>query len=85
MDQKPEMHINQVRIVSKYNGETILRVEMYKLCQRSGKVCLSCGIKAVLIFLNQACAWFLKIDPVQIVCMRVCVCMCVCVRVCVRP
>ena len=27
-------------------------------------------------FLNQARAWFLKIDPVQIVCM----CMCVCVR-----
>ena len=28
-------------------------------------------------FLNQARAWFLKIDPVQIVCMCVCVCLCV--------
>ena len=27
-------------------------------------------------FLNQACAWFLKIDPVQIVSMCVCVCVC---------
>ena len=26
------------------------------------------------IFLNQVCAWFLIIDPVQIVSMRVCVC-----------
>ena len=41
-------------------------------------------------FLNQACAglwpaqaWFLKIDPVQIVSMRVCVCVCACVCVCV--
>ena len=25
-------------------------------------------------------AWFLKIDPVRIVGMRVCVCVCVCVR-----
>ena len=25
-------------------------------------------------FLNQARAWFLKIDPVRIVCMRACVC-----------
>ena len=31
-------------------------------------------------FLNQTHAWFLKIDPVQIVGMRVCVCACVCVR-----
>ena len=30
-------------------------------------------------FLNQARAWFLKIDPVRIVGMRVCVCVCVCV------
>ena len=30
-----------------------------------------------------ASAWFLKIDPVQIVSMRVCVCVCVCVFVCV--
>ena len=33
-------------------------------------------------FLNQACAghnaWFFKIDPVQIVYMRVCVCVCLC-------
>ena len=42
------------------------------------------------ILLNQVCAshwparaWFLKIDPVQIICMRVCVCVSVCV--CVRP
>ena len=27
-----------------------------------------------------ACAWFLKIDPMQIVCMCVCLCVCVCVR-----
>ena len=39
-------------------------------------------------FLNQvraglqlACTWFLKIDPVQIVSMRVHVCACVCVSV----
>ena len=30
-----------------------------------------------------ACAWFLKIDSVQIVGMCVCVCVCVCV--CLRP
>ena len=30
------------------------------------------------IFLNQACIWFLKIDPVRIVGMRVRVCVCVC-------
>ena len=30
-------------------------------------------------FLNQARAWFLKINPVRIVGMRVCVCVCVCV------
>ena len=44
------------------------------------------------ILLNQAraghrpaCAWFLKIDPVRIIGMRVrvCVCVCVCVYVCV--
>ena len=42
------------------------------------------------LFLNQACAgcrptraWFLKIDPVRIVGMRVRVCVCVCVCVCV--
>ena len=29
--------------------------------------------------LRTACAWFLKIDPMQIVCM--CVCLCVCVYV----
>ena len=34
-------------------------------------------------FLKQARAWFLKIHPVRIVCMRVCVCVCVCV--CPRP
>ena len=28
-------------------------------------------------------AWFLKIDPVWIVSMRVCVCVCICVSVCV--
>ena len=43
-------------------------------------------------FLNQAhtghrpaCAWFLKIDPVWIVYMRVYVCVCVCVCVCMCP
>ena len=48
----------------------------------------------LLLLLNQAhagCrtahAWFLKIDPVQIVGMRVrvCACVCVCVCVCVCP
>ena len=40
----------------------------------------------ILLFLNQAHAWFLKINPVRIVGMHVCVyvCVCVCVRVCVR-
>ena len=33
-------------------------------------------------FLNQARAWFLKIDAVRIVGMRVRVCVCVCVCVC---
>ena len=28
----------------------------------------------------QASAWFLKIDPVRIVGMRVCLCVCLCVR-----
>ena len=28
------------------------------------------------MFLNQATAWFLKIDPMRIVGMRVCVCVC---------
>ena len=28
-------------------------------------------------FFNQACAWFLKVDPVRIVGMHVCVCVCV--------
>ena len=37
-----------------------------------------------VVFLNQARAWFLKIDPVRIVGMRVRVCACVCVCVCVR-
>ena len=36
-----------------------------------------------LKFLSQARAWFLKVEPVQIVSMYVCVCVCVCV--CVRP
>ena len=35
------------------------------------------------MFLNQARAWFLKVDPVRIVSM--CVCLHVCVCVCVRP
>ena len=33
--------------------------------------------------LNQARAWFLKIDPVRIICMCMCVFACVCVCVCV--
>ena len=37
--------------------------------------------------LQPACAWFLKIDPVRIISMRVhmCACVCVCVCVCLRP
>ena len=31
-------------------------------------------------FLNQPCAWFLKIDHVRIVGMRTCVCVCVCAQ-----
>ena len=54
------------------------------------KSCLLLGILSFKLtqklFLNQARrparAWFLKIDPVQIVCMHVCVCVCVCL--CVR-
>ena len=34
-------------------------------------------------FLNQAHAWFLKVDPVRIVSMCVYVCVCVCMCVCV--
>ena len=41
-------------------------------------------MEVIWLFLNQvragrrpARAWFLKIDPVQIVCMHVCVCLCV--------
>ena len=49
---------------------------------------LLCGVTKFLIaFLNQVRAdrrlahfWFLKIDPVWIVGMRVCVCVCVCLR-----
>ena len=35
------------------------------------------------MFLNQPCAWFLKVDPVRIISM--CVCLCVFVCVCVSP
>ena len=31
----------------------------------------------------QDCSWFLKIEPVRIICMCVCVCVCVCVCLCV--
>ena len=46
--------------------------------------CMSHSFLNVLLFmtvnfLNQACAWFLKIDPVWIVSMRVCLSVCVCV------
>ena len=34
-------------------------------------------------FLHQTCAWFLKIDPVRIVCVCVCVRACMCMYVCV--
>ena len=44
-------------------------------------------VVSYISFLNQARAglwparaWFLKIDPVRIVCMRACVCVCVCPR-----
>ena len=36
-------------------------------------------------FLYQARAWFLKVEPMRIVSMRVCLCVCVCVCVCVCP
>ena len=35
--------------------------------------------------LRPARAWFLKIDPVRIVCMCMCVCVCVFACECVRP
>ena len=45
------------------------------------------NVSQSFLFLNQAragrrlaCAWFLKIDPVRIVCMCACVCVCVCAR-----
>ena len=33
-------------------------------------------IYTINLFLNQGCAWFLKIDPMRIVSMCVCVCVC---------
>ena len=44
---------------------------------------LSMATQGKMWLLNQARAWFLKIDPVRLVGMRVCVC--VCVFVCPRP
>ena len=48
-------------------------------------------LQSLKLFLNKAHAshrparaWFLKIDPVRIVGMRVCVCACVCVCLCPR-
>ena len=38
-------------------------------------------VSSAAVFLNQARAWFLKIDPVRIVGMRACMCVCVCVCV----
>ena len=36
-------------------------------------LCDEATLLTTLLFLNQARAWFLKIDPVRIVCMRACV------------
>ena len=46
-----------------------------------------CERRSLLNQARVARAWFLKIDPMRIVCMCMCVCVCVCVclRVCVRP
>ena len=66
---------------------------MYGIRNSTHKILKGCGkfhVTHNLVFLNQAHAsrrparaWFLKIDPVQILGMRVCVCACVCVCVCV--
>ena len=45
--------------------------------------CCLAFIKQARVGLWPARTWFLKIDPVQIVGMRMCVCVCVCV--CPRP
>ena len=57
---------------------TVLELDFSQVAKAYFKVCEKFGCH----FLNQARAWFLKIEPVQIVCMCVCVCLCVCV--CVR-
>ena len=43
-----------------------------------GKIVSSLGVSDEK-FLNQVHAWFLKIEPVRIVCLCVCVSVCVCV------
>ena len=45
------------------------------------RISTCCGYIFTILFLNQARAWFLEIDPVRIVGMRVCVRVCVCVYV----
>ena len=62
-------------------------MDIYQLASCSFILCTHGEVEHSFGFLNQACAshrparaWFLKIDLVRIVCMRVCVC--VCMRVC---
>ena len=68
---------------------TIYKKVKRLVCRYGIVHCVAVDEVLSLMFLNQVRAghrpahtWFLKIDPVQIVGMRVCVCVCVCV--CVR-